>query len=193
MATILQPPVLQSNCWDEIYRPTASVALAIHESRQCFPANRHVLISLMFLWVTSYSKTNINFQTHKKLSLISKLMALWIQAKFLWNCLYLTMIKYSLCSKECCGCGMKCSRPAHYIKLVNPVIEMFSLSDFSLPTSTKKLLQTTHNRMDLPTSFVIFFFCLLVFKGILAMCQFKIVLSLYSLPLLGTNIISKSI
>lgn len=146
----------------------------------------------MFLWVTSYSKTNINFQTHKKLSLISKLMALWTQAKFLRNCLYLT-IKYSLCSKECCGCGMKCSRPAHYIKLVNPVIEMFSLADFSFPTSTKKLLQTTHNSNGSANFFCYFFFCLLVFKGILAICQFKIILSLYSLSLLETNIISKSI
>lgn len=87
------------------------------------------------------------------------------------------MIKYSLCSKECCGCGMKCSRPAHYIKLVNPVIEMFSVADFSFPTSTKKLLQTTHNSNGFANFFCDFlFFCLLVFKGILTTCQFKIVL-----------------
>lgn len=37
--------------------------------------------------------------------------------------------------------------------------------------------------MDLATSFVILFFCLLDIKGIFATCQFKIVLSLYSLLL----------
>lgn len=47
--------------------------------------------------------------------------------------------------------------------------------------------------MDLATSFVILFFCLLDIKGILATCQFKIVLSLYSLLMLEINIISKSI